>query len=695
MALLALRSYSTDRRPSLGGPDPKFALRLLIAGSCQNTTSQGLTQGLDHFPDLAFLDLSNTLAARDKNVLWKLGDLPLLQVLKLRSVHLRDEDVDILAESIGVKVRSLDVQGNHLTDRSVRTLLTSCFQADNDSNGSSNGRPRAISNLAVEDWPPGFVRPDPAVLDEFKDESYDVRFVRRLTSGVVSRLPYEDMPHSGITHLYIANNNITVEGLAALIRSGKLYVLDAGAVDKSVHGPFSEASPSLSPFDARHIRLPGVEKLTPILSKNAQNMTALRLHHAVITKDAPRKDEGSPVAPCELGAGETKHEVNGQMPSELDAAVYELDATPPLYELESKDPQPRYELPGDSTHFYVSPPIGDIHTLSKEESQPEARRGSVFAPEPLELEDTDEDAAPVLTATGLRSMAQAVNGVNGPNQAVGVTSNDRVGTGKESAQMRTTIIEKQRKELRSSRLDKPHGLIPGMLPKLRTLTLTNVPCFDNTGRVVDTLIQFIKDCALEAELADLQACLEVDPVHKPGERHSKHNRHTAREIYALRHIALEMAPTVSPVIPNATSNLVNRTKSSTEDADSEAFWSAAKNDFTFFDKDEECGLPSVGTDTYVPNSALSEKITMPADGSQSDNLSKLQKTEHKDAPVDVVQELAKFRKARKAAYENAVQKGPPHVDGYWPGEVKVVRGHHTGGKMDYYGNHFEKGGVYR
>ena len=695
MALLALRSYSNGRQPSLGGSDPKFALRLLIAGCCQNTTSQGLMEGLDRFTNLAFLDLSNTFATRDKNVLWKLGDLPLLQVLKLRSVHLRDEDVNILAEAIGLKVRSLDVQGNHLTDHSVRSLLTSCFQADNDTNGSSCARPRAISNLALEDWPSGFVRPDPAVLDEFKDESYDERFVRRLTLGVVSRLPYEDMPQSGITHLYIANNNLTVEGVAALIRSGKLHVLDAGSVNKSVQAGFPEASSSLSSFDTRRIRLPGVEKLTPILSRCAQEMTSLRLHHAVITEDCPLKDDSSLVAPCELSAGRTKHEPNEPVPSELDAAMYELDATPPLYELEVRDPQPRYELPGDSTHFYVSLPIGDKPTLSKEESQPEARRGSVFAPESLEQGESDEDEAPVLTATGLGSIAQAVNGVNAPNQATNVTNNEQSDTGKGNAQLQIALIEKQRQEFRSSRLDKAHGLIPGMLPKLRTLTLTNVPCFDGTGRVVDALIQFTKDCAFEAELADLQARLEVDPLPKPGERHSKHNRHTAREIFALRYIVLEMAPAVSPVTPKSASKLVNRTKSSTEDADSEALWSAAENDFTFFDIDEECGLPSIDTDTYVPNTALSEKLTMPADGFQPGNLPTPKTSGHRDAPVDVVQELAKFRKERKAAYENAVARGLSHVDGYWPGEVKVVRGHHTGRKMDYYGNHFDKGGVYR
>ena len=697
MALLALRSYSNGSRPSLGGSDPEFALRLLIAGCCQNTTSQGLTEGLVHFPNLAFLDLSNTLAARDRNVLWKLGDLPLLQVLKLRSVHLRDEDVAILAEAIGVRVRSLDVQGNHLTDHSVRSLLASCFQPDDDTNESSSGRPRAISNLALDDWPSGFARPDPAVLDEFRDESYDERFVRRLTSGVVSRLPYEDMPQSGITHLYIANNNLTVEGVAALIRSKRLHVLDVGSVNDSVHAALSEASPLSSTFDPRRIRLPGVEKLTPILGKCAQDLTSLRIYHAVITEDAPIREESSPLATCELSASETNRSPNEAEPIELDAAVYEMDATPPLYELELRDPQRRYELPGDSTHFYVSPPIGDKPTLSKEESLPEARRGSIFAPEPLDPGESDEDIAPVLTATGLGSIAQGVNGVNAPGQATSEMSSDHTDTGKESAQLRSALVEKQRQEFRSSRLAKPHGLIPGMLPKLRSLTLTNVPCSDSTGRVVDALIHFIEDCALEAELASLQARLEVDPMRKSGQRPSKHNRHTAREIFALRHVTLEMAPAVSPVAPTSASKVINRTKSSTEDADSEALWSAAENDFTFFDKDEECGLPSIDTDTYIPTSALSEKYMMPADGMLPDcpPTSKKPENNNKSAPVDVVQELAKFRKERKAVYEDAVTRGVLHVEGYWPGEVKVVRGHHAGGKMDYYGNHFEKGGVYR
>ncbi|KAL9639315.1 MAG: hypothetical protein Q9204_001149, partial [Flavoplaca sp. TL-2023a] len=63
---------------------------------------------------------------------------------------------------------------------------------------------------------------------------------------------------------------------------------------------------------------------------------------------------------------------------------------------------------------------------------------------------------------------------------------------------------------------------------------------------------------------------------------------------------------------------------------------------------------------------------------------------------DVIQKLVQFRKDRKAAFEDAVKRGERTVEGYWPGEVKVVRW--QGGKtgmVDYYGNLFENGYIYR
>ena len=708
MALLTLRNKGIPRKDPLQQTGSSFSLRLLIATYCHNTTSQGLAEALARFPHLAFLDLSNTLAARDKGVLSKIENLPLIQVLKLRNVNLRDDDMDILAEAMGVRVRSLDVQGNNLTDHSVRTLLGTCFPNVGTTNGSFNDASHISPNLAVEDWPSGFARPDPAVLDEFRDARYDERLVRRLTSGILSRLPYEDMPPSGITHLYIADNNLTVEGLVSLVRSKKLHVLDAGSLNHGsiLNRPRSPSSSS-TPHphdDNRPVRIPGIEKLTPILGKFGSDITSLRVHHALITENAPFLTEDS-VSPCELSADNTsRQELQAPLPAppaELDAAVYEMDATPPLYELEPRQPEPRFELPGDSTRVVVFPPIGSKPSLTKEESEPEAKRDGVFAPEVVVEGDPEDDEPLVLSATGfLDGMAQATNGVTSSESGeVKETSTGLNGENKDSVTMQLALIEKQRQELRYNRLENPHGLIPGMMPKLRSLTLTEVPTHAKSTRIHDTLLQFIKDCASENELATLQACFEPSFVRKPGERQSKHHRHSAREIFALKRIILEMAPNQSSLSlsPQSArrSKFSRNTKSSTEDADSEALWSAAENDFTFFDDDEECGLPSAETSSHILLSVLSEKMMMPSDDSRVDGLPTLQRPSQKDPMLDIVKELARFRKERKAAYGEAIQRGVSHVEGYWPGEVRIVRGHHSAGNTDYYGNIFERTGVYR
>ncbi len=83
--------------------------------------------------------------------------------------------------------------------------------------------------------------------------------------------------------------------------------------------------------------------------------------------------------------------------------------------------------------------------------------------------------------------------------------------------------------------------------------------------------------------------------------------------------------------------------------------------------------------------------------------------------VDVIAELATWRKQRKAAYETAMAQFsrftpraqedgqevgellPPFVEGYWKGEVKVVRNAAPKGRsgiVDVFGNYFEKGYLY-
>ena len=710
-SLLALRHHSSGRRPSIADTPPGFALRLLIATHCMNTTSTSLAEALSHFPSLVFVDLSNTSAARDQNVLSNLKGMSNLQVLKLRNIHLRDEDVEILADAIDIRVRSLDLRGNHLTDRSVRTLLNFCFQANTGANGQASSRETVLSTALIEDWPVGIVQPGPAVLDEFRDESFDEHFVRRLTKGLVSRLPFEDLHHSGITHLYIADNHLTVEGLSSLVKSKNLHVLDAGAVDSGrvLLRPRSHSSTSPPRFKDHLVTLPGMEKLTPVLETyGSSNITYLRLNHALVTRATPiKKENGSPTA-CELSAEESVHEVDA-------AGVNEMDAAAPLYELPTDEAAPRYELPGDSMHIYLSPAKGEKPSLSLSRKPSGVNRGGVFAPETINNEEVTEEllgeGSLVLTSTGLGPIAQAINGVNGsPCLQDGNADADGADAATSSNEMSLALIHERRQELRARYKDKPHGLSPGMLPKLRTLILTDVPCYDHDHHVVDTLIEFIRDCASEAELASLQVDLAPESLQTSKQPRRKQRRKDALEIFALQRIVLEMAP---PSSPGTTSNLdthpspftppplklVNRTKSSTEDADSEALWDAQESnqDFSFFGDDGECGV--YATDSSIQVAISSEKMAAPTNTQSPAGLPNSHpKSTVLEAGADVIRELAKFRRERKTAFEDATKWGAKHVDGYWPGEVKVVRW--TGrddrrrGTVDFYGNYFDKG-VYR
>lgn len=673
---------------------PTFALRLLIANQCTNTTQRSLSHALTAFPHLIFLDLSRTLGVRDVSVLSKLRHMDSLQILKLCGIQLRDDDMGVLAKSIGIRLRSLDVRDNLLTDQSVRILLYSCFQTTNDESSFGSTRPRGLSGAAEEDWPSGILKPDPAVLDEFRDESFDERYLRRLTQGLVSRMPSEDQADTGITHLHIANNRLTVEGVSSLLQSTRLHVLDAGVLDtaRHVHRSSSTISPSSPYFRDRTIDIPGAEKLTPVLARYAsKRLTSLRVNHSIITKSAlPDEAESSP----ELY----------EMPSV--SRRHELDATVPAYELHS-DREERFELPGDSMHLVLTPAMGAKPEVLEPLAPPLPKRGSIYAPEVVTnnsnaITDTEDDV-PVLTATGLEHVLPAINHIESP------WSNNLSTVVKVDAEHSPTIphlshstIEKQRQNMHLVQCSEPHGLLPSMLPQLRSLTLTDVPCYDESGQVVSALIKFIQYCASEFELAKLQADLESKISRNSPYGRARPRRQATINCFALRKLTLEMSspetsapgslqPGSSQTSQAALSTF--RSRSSTEDADSEAFWAAQEKDFSFFDDDAECGLPSVEPGSHFPMSTLSEKMILPTDSQASPAV---QRNSKADLGLDVVQELIRFRKDRKAAYESALKQGRTTAEGYWPGEVKVVR--RQGGKsatVDYYGNYFEKGYIYR
>ncbi|KAL8827329.1 MAG: hypothetical protein Q9191_003254, partial [Dirinaria sp. TL-2023a] len=646
-------------------------------------TPSSLVEALTHFPNLAYLDLSGNSSARDHSVLSKLHAMHTLHILRLRNCQLRDSEMEVLGRSIGLRVRSLDLRGNHITDLGVRILLQLCFRA-------RETRSRATSGVVVQewgDWPLGVARPDANILDEFRDEALTESFVKRLTSGIVNRLPSQDLRYSGITHLYLAHNHLSVESISSLIKSAQLYVLDIGSFDTSrfLSKPRAISSSSPPSSGGYRVSLPGAEKLTPILGAFGKDLTYLRLHHSVVTHPAPYKGENTTRKATEL---------EGSFPG------HELDLASTTVELPTNEPAPRYELPGDAMQIVLSPAVGK--RLSGPEGMRTAKCGSVFAPEVATVEhNADDEAAPALTATGLDSLSYTnYSAVSNQWQSSENPENIDVTPSSTVASPILADIQKQRQNLEYILQKASHGLFPGMLPRLRTLVLTAVPCYDTTG-ILDLLVGFIRACASESEISRLGASLASEALQVPSDSRASSSTLRSHSTFSLQHIILEMGPPGSssasykPEPPRTppTPSFSFRTKSSTEDPDSEALWSARENDFSFFDDDEECGLPAK-EGVRLPLSTLSEKMVIPPQNDRSEGLSlpTSQPTENMEAGKDVVQELAKFRKERKAAYENALQNGQPYVEGYWPGEIKVIRWHAKAkGQADYFWNVYEKG----
>lgn len=400
------------------------SLKLLLASNEPNTTSIGLSIALPRFPGLVYLDLSFTKSARDAGVLAALGGLPDLQALKLQSIGLRDSEAEVLANAIGIRVRLLDVRDNHLTDMAVRSLMQACFYpVGRTDEGNGVG---GLNSRRVEDWPVGMAPgPDFFSLDTLRSEELDHELLKQLTSPLTGRLAFEDIPHRGLTHLYIAGNSLSVEGLSSLLKSQRLHFLDGGSVDTVKVISRSKSLVTASGY-VDEVKFPGAEKLVPVLVQAAsRNLTYLRADHAVATglfepsatiekklslKKARTTSSASnePVSPIAEVAGDRTHA--SELPAQNTFAVELPAGNGPIYEMDASPPTPRAELQGDMIFFAVSPPVGQKPETAQSPSEPEKhlpiRGDGAFAPE-VDVDATYGGKPPPVMVNG---SATPVNG---------------------------------------------------------------------------------------------------------------------------------------------------------------------------------------------------------------------------------------------------------------------------------------------
>ena len=833
-SLLALRHASSARRPSLGSEDERrqYDLKLVIAEGEPNATCAGLREALFHFPQLVYLDLSYTSPARDASVLSAFANLWNLKVLKLRGVGMRDSEAEILANAIGIRVRLLDLRENYLTDTTVRLFMQACFLPPEELSADNN-----MNSRQIDDWPirmaPG---PNFLSLDSLRSEELDRKLFNQLTHPLTGRLALEDIPPTGLTHLYIADNNLSIEGLSTLLKSTRLHILDGGSVHTAKAISQTKSFSSLTGYQDE-APLPDAEKLVPVLTAYAcQNLTYLRLDHAVVTKPTQAKEMPTPTVST-VPLAERASVVEVPAPAHYALQLSSEDKT--ILELSAEPPVSRSEVRGKCIHFPSASlvnviPDGNGLTGDAEALKPPKDDG-VFASEVVTngigKEGIEDKEDVVLNASGTRlssptspvpvnlhsSNMLTTHKRHDPSKSPSSTVDHRSCCLPSLSASRLDLIDQLlRKRSRSpafapnmadvlctDQSDTLHQIYtylhPSHLPNLRTLVLTNVPAqVPASSMIIAALLRFISACADEEHLALLQAQMNysLPPGHS---RYAAEIQH-ARSLFALRTIVLEMdaAAPCNARMGKAWDHSrarVNMLKSSTGDRDSEALWSAAENDFSFFDEEgeeeDECGIYQ----NELPTANMVEKIKCSSSNSQrhdnrphsnvgmldssrqrspstlhpatmrsptllqsprnlplvknqrSSNATSHQRKEsfttnprtgipvpsempdtiptsypaHSPQPplpeeesmVDVVAQLARFRKEKRSEYEATLltwraknnpsnsskaarldERDMPFIEGHWKGEIKIVRSagpKGMTGPQDMYGNSFERG----
>ncbi|KAH9868480.1 hypothetical protein J1614_007552 [Plenodomus biglobosus] len=700
-SLLNLRHSSLRLQFTRVQAFPVFSLRLLDAAGCTNATSTSLAEALPHFPELVSLDLSRTLAAKDRVVLTKLKFLLNLRVLRLQSLGLRDEDCSIIAQSVGTKVRSLDLANNNLTDVSARLLLDHC-----------------VKETVIRPYPSrGPLAPvdeghSHGMVDDHESQDLVTHLRNTLTNGFIGSLAIEEGRDVGVTHLYLTRNAITVEGISGLLRSERLQVLDIGELPTVI----ASTPERYLAEDSEDMTLPGVSKLTPVLSQHAKRLRYLRVNYQIVTEDTCM--EPTQVCRAELSGDLGRYTpTSGHELPAYECSTPELDSTATAVA----------ELPADSMHpmELSAHPASHLHPAENvphaDEEQPflgatkpdpninitseptfNVGDSAADAPDSVLIDSPSTPTSPRVYGSGTESLRMVQEHLDvhpslspialvlGPGTEVVPKERFR----KRSRHNSTYYTEDRRARL-DFRQSQENRLHPGMLPQVHTLVLTDVPTATANKEVVGRIIQFIKDAAEEASIARQRA--RHTYILPPGRRRAIAESEYARSLFALRRIVLEMAPPEAAQQKISSSWRAYPTKSSTEDKDSEAFWEAAAHDFSFFG-DEECGLPDLEPGQTLPLAAMSGLELAPA-GLATRSESEDQATIPVEPMVDVVEEIGKFRKDRKTAYNNLVMMGQvnPEVEGWWPGDITVVRraAATDQGELDCYGNRYEAGWYYR
>jgi hypothetical protein len=235
--------------------------------------------------NVMYLDLSNTSNTQAWNTLLSFHSFNNLRILKLCGLRLTDQSFPFDALHTWLRLWSLDVRENSLTDQIIDFLLEKCFAPMAPVPPIIQGSDEIlyedppIYNLRDEADPsyPSYnlsipVRPD--TTDSFI--SYMKRYADfSIPSSLV--LPERDpmRKSTGLTHLYLESNRFTSKGIHKLLScTNRLQVLDIGTV---------KANPNLE-YQLPHTTPYAQPNTAPLLDRQTgSRMEKLRIHHSLVT----------------------------------------------------------------------------------------------------------------------------------------------------------------------------------------------------------------------------------------------------------------------------------------------------------------------------------------------------------------------------------------------------------------------------
>jgi hypothetical protein len=662
----ALSSLIKLSQPNLsrGTPATTYHLRLLDASRCNNLTPQALAGALQLFPALFYLDLSETPSARYVEVLASLAYLPALHILKLQQLGLSDDDLLILIRAVGRNLRSLDIRRNRITDRGIQAIILNCIRTDT----------QQSAGFRSPDRPDGKVQ---RILDS---DSQDEFIRTQLTTGFAPCLGVEGAAGQGVTHVYVSRNNISSTAASELIRCRQLRVLDLGELtaESLQKPPFqNEIYPLMT-------SLSQAKMLISVIERYGEKLAYLRVNHAVVTEIQTLQEARA------IEMQDNSASVHAQNVSELDNNEHNVYEMPDDHRNELQGDLPAYaELEGSP----VQPSFTTVKAQPPQIQINKPYAGATSTADPVSAMSPAMDAtgglsspiSPLLVSQGHRPEDEqdTMNGhLSVPIVVLTPTPGLEVDFSTTDASL-SQLIQPHRRtysgvlseyEARLGyRQSQDHALLPSTLGQLRTLVLTSVPSRSNTPATAQRIIDFIKGCAEEEHWAVLRASVGYQLPPGPDRRSAE--RQYARSLFPFRKLVLEMAPELQEAgsLGGPWHRPANQRQmlSSTLDADCEAYLNAAKDDFSFFGS-EECGQPDTEGLAPIPMAAFREKMTLDYSGQQ-------QETNGVGKAVvqpmfDVLAEVSRFRKAKKAEYETVVAAGTAdHVDGHWNGVIEVVR----------------------